>query len=174
MQPPEHRSFNWSHCTLYRGARLAFCRAKFIGKVLKCSYICIYLRVDFVTLFCTFCTKVPPRFCAELQPCWNSCCQPGAWGPAVQVTTQPCPLHAWGTCHTLGSAGRRATVLLAPSLNSAATQQEFHFYFVSESISRPKARMQNVLWAHSCLFWVDFLAVSFIGMLITASFSNTH
>lgn len=41
-----------------------------------------------------------------------------ARGPAVQVTTQPCPQRAWGTCDTLGSAGGRATVLLAPSLNN--------------------------------------------------------
>lgn len=56
-----------------------------------------------------------------------------------------------------------ATLVLAPSLNnSAAMQQEFHFYFVSASLSRPKARVQNVLCAHSCLFWVDFLAVSLL------------
>lgn len=76
------------------------------------------------------------------------------------VTAQPYPEHAQGTGDTLGCAGGTAAVVLAPSLNnSAATQQEFHIFILSASTSRPKARVQNVLCAHSCLFWVDFLAV---------------
>lgn len=66
-------------------------------------------------------------------------------------------------------------MFLAPSrINSAAMQQEFHSYFVSESVSRHKARIWNVLSARCHLLWVDFQAVSVNGTLIRASFSNWH
>lgn len=121
-----------------------------------------------------FCTKVLPRFCAKLallkllMPARGTrSCSAGDY-TAV-------PTACLGHSRYSGQCWQEAAVGLAPSLNnSAATQQELHFYFVSASISRHKAKVQNVLCAHSCLFWMDFLGVSLIGMLIMASFSNTH
>lgn len=82
----------------------------------------------------------------EVLLCW--------WLPSCTHSMPGAPVILWAVL---------ATLVLAPSLNnSAAMQQEFHFYFVSASVSRPKARVQNVLCAHSCLFWVDFLAVSLL------------
>lgn len=159
MQLPKHGSFSWSCCSLCTGVRLAFCRAKFIWKVLNVHICVAESRFCYTVLY-----FLVQNYYPDFVPHWNSWCQlngcrSSCAGNCTAVSTARGAL-ATGT---LGSVDRRATVVLAPSRhNSAAMQQEFHSYFVSASVSRHEARVQNVLSAHFRLLWVDFQAVSLL------------